>query len=98
MQIDDLEISNDSQPTIIAEMSGNHNQSFDNALKIVDQAKEAGVQLLKLQTYTPDTITLNVDREEFIVKSKNDSWNNRTMYSLLGIVLVSLMTAYLSRF
>ena len=82
MQIDDLEISNDSQPTIIAEMSGNHNQSFDNALKIVDQAKEAGVQLLKLQTYTPDTITLNVDREEFIVKSKNDSWNNSTMYSL----------------
>ena len=98
MQIDDLEISNDSQPTIIAEMSGNYNQSFDNALKIVDQAKEAGVQLLKLLTYTPDTNNLNVDREEFIVKSKNDSWNNRTMYSLLGIVLVSLMTAYLSRF
>ena len=54
-------------PYIIAEMSGNHNKSLDRALKIVDAAAKSGAHALKLQTFTADTITLNVDKEDFFI-------------------------------
>ncbi len=66
---------------IIAEMSGNHNQSFERALKIIDAAIEAGVDAIKLQTYTPDTLTINCEKESFQVKV-NDAWKGNTLYSL----------------
>ncbi len=66
---------------IIAEMSGNHNQSFGNALKIIDAAAEAGADAVKLQTYTADTLTIDCDKEYFQVKV-NDSWKGNTLYSL----------------
>ena len=52
-------------PFIIAEMSGNHNQSLERALEIVEAAAKTGVHALKLQTYTPDTMTLDLDEREF---------------------------------
>src|SRR6187431_1624127 len=67
-------------PFIIAEMSGNHNQSLERALKMIEIAKKAGADAVKLQTYTADTITINHDSEEFTVKG--GLWNGRTLYDL----------------
>ncbi len=66
---------------IIAEMSGNHNQSFDEALKIVDAAKEAGVDAIKLQTYTADTLTLDCRNEYFQVK-EGTIWAGKNLHDL----------------
>jgi pseudaminic acid synthase len=71
-----------TKPFIIAEMSGNHNQSLERALLIVEEAAKTGVDALKIQTYTPDTITINSDRDEFKIKDNNSLWNGETLYSL----------------
>ena len=71
-----------TKPFIIAEMSGNHNQSLERALRIVEEAVKTGVDALKIQTYTPDTITINSDREEFQIKDENSLWKGETLYSL----------------
>ena len=67
---------------IVAEMSANHNQSFEQAIKIVEAAKEAGADAIKIQTYTPDTITIDCDNEYFRVKGT--LWDGRTLYDLYG--------------
>jgi N-acetylneuraminate synthase len=67
---------------IIAEMSANHNQDFDQAVKIIETAKEAGADAVKLQTYTPDTITIDCRNEYFRVKGT--IWEGRTLYDLYG--------------
>ncbi len=66
---------------IVAEMSGNHNQSFTRAKKIIDAAAQAGVDAVKLQTYTADTLTIDSDKKYFQVRTKN-SWSGETLYSL----------------
>lgn len=66
---------------IIAEMSGNHNKDIKKAFKIIDAAVEAGVDAIKLQTYKPDTLTINCDNDYFKVKV-NDSWKGKTLYEL----------------
>lgn len=68
---------------IIAEISGNHNHSFDEALRIVDAAAEAGVDAVKLQTYTPDTITIDCDNEHFQI-GKGTIWEGKNLYKLYG--------------
>ncbi len=70
------------KPFIIAEMSGNHNQSLDRALQIVDAAAKAGASALKLQTYTADTMTLDMDEGEFFISDPNSLWKGQTMHSL----------------
>ncbi len=70
------------RPVIIAEMSGNHNQSLERALEIVEAAATTGVQMLKLQTYTADTITLDVDKEDFFIKDENSPWKGQSLYKL----------------
>ncbi len=82
MEIDGVTVSSDSSPVIIAEMSGNHNRSLERALKIVDLAADAGVDLLKLQTYTPNTITLDSTSEDFVVSDPKSLWSGRTLHSL----------------
>lgn len=66
---------------IIAEMSGNHNHSFAQAKKIIDVAAKAGVDAIKLQTYTPDTMTIDCDKEYFQVKV-NKAWKGQALYDL----------------
>lgn len=66
---------------IIAEMSGNHNQDINRAYKIIDAAAAAGADAVKMQTYTPDTITIDCDNEYFQVKV-NDAWKGQTLHSL----------------
>lgn len=75
-------IGNDSSPFIIAEMSGNHNQSLDRALAIVDAAADAGANAIKLQTYTPDTMTLDLDEGEFFIRDPKSLWVGQSMHKL----------------
>ena len=71
------------QPTyFIAEMSANHGQSFDEAVKILEAAKETGADAIKLQTYTPDTLTLDCDNDCFRINGT--LWHGRTLYDLYG--------------
>src|SRR5271166_3442041 len=66
---------------IVAELSANHNRSFEDAVRIVRAAKEAGTDAVKLQTYTPDTITISSDREEFRIGG-GTIWDGRTLHDL----------------
>ncbi len=76
------EIGAHHPPFIIAEMSGNHNQSLDRALAIVEAAAAAGAHGLKLQTYTADTMTLNLSHGEFFIADPNSLWEGRSLYDL----------------
>ena len=69
-------------PLIVAEMSGNHNQSLDRALAIVEAAAKAGAHALKLQTYTADTITLDVSEGEFFINDEQSLWKGSSLYDL----------------
>ncbi len=69
-------------PFIIAEMSGNHNQSLQRALEIVDAAASAGAHALKIQTYTADTMTLDLDEGDFLVSDQNSLWQGTSLYKL----------------
>ncbi len=71
-------------PLVVAEMSGNHNQSLERALAIVDAAADAGAEALKIQTYTPDTMTLDVAGGEFNIVDKTSLWNGKSLYQLYG--------------
>lgn len=82
IKIGHKEISRNAKPFIIAEMSGNHNQSLERALHLVDLAAEAGVDALKLQTYTPDTITLDVHTGEFYIQDDENLWKGNFLYNL----------------
>lgn len=82
MYIDKTLVSVDTPPFIIAEMSGNHNQSLDRALELVDKAAESGAHAIKLQTFTADTMTLNISEGEFTINDKKSLWNGNNLYSL----------------
>ncbi len=76
------EVGRDHPPFVIAEMSGNHNQSLDRALDIVKAAAATGAHALKLQTYTADTMTLPISGGEFLIDDPNSLWYGRTLYDL----------------
>lgn len=82
MQIGNRSIGLAHPPFVIAEMSGNHNQSLDRALALVDAAADAGAHAVKLQTYTADTMTLDLAEREFVVASDQQLWSGVTLYSL----------------
>lgn len=77
-----MTLMKDGKPFIIAEMSGNHNQSLERAMKIVEAAAETGVDAIKLQTYTADTMTIDKDTDEFFIADKNSLWQGESLYNL----------------
>ena len=74
------ELGADHPPLVIAELSGNHNASIDRALRLIDAAADAGAEAIKLQTYSPDTITLDHDGPGFRIEG--GLWHGRTLYDL----------------
>ena len=80
MKINNRIISNQQPPYIIAEMSANHNGDINNAYKIIDMAKTAGADAVKLQTYKPDTITMDMRTPEFMIEG--GLWDGQSLYEL----------------
>lgn len=70
------------EPFVIAEMSGNHNQSLDRAMSIVEAAARAGAHALKIQTFTPDTMTLDLRHGEFVISDPRSPWRGEAVYEL----------------
>jgi len=84
IRIADRLVSCDQAPFIIVEMSGNHNQSLERALEIVEAAAKTGAHALKIQTYTPDTMTIDLDEREFHISDPNSLWAGASLYKLYG--------------
>lgn len=82
MQIGKRNIGRQWAPFVIAEMSGNHNQSLERALAIVEAAARSGAHALKLQTYTPDTITLDLNEGEFFISDEASLWKGSSLHDL----------------
>jgi pseudaminic acid synthase len=80
MKIDDFEIGQSGKVFIIAELSANHNQKLETAIETIRAAKRAGADCIKLQTYTADTLTINSNKEDFIIKGT--IWEGKSLYSL----------------
>jgi len=72
----------DTPPFVIAEMSGNHNQSLERAIKLVEAAAASGVDALKLQTYTAETMTLDISHGDFFINDPKSLWNGKSLYQL----------------
>ena len=82
MIVDGFDISNDSNVYLIAEMSANHNGNIENAFKTIEAAQASGANAIKLQTYTPDTLTIKSNRPEFYLSGglwdgRNSWWKKR---------------------
>jgi pseudaminic acid synthase len=84
MIIGNREIGKNKLPFVIAEMSGNHNQSLELALEIVEAVAKTGADALKIQTYTPDTMTIDLDEREFHIGDPNSLWAGNSLYKLYG--------------
>lgn len=80
--IGEREVGPDAPPYLIAEMSGNHNQSIERALEIIDAAADSGADAVKLQTYTAETMTLDIDAPDFRIEDEKSLWNGRQLYDL----------------
>jgi pseudaminic acid synthase len=85
IQLGHLQVGHEHPPLIIAELSGNHDQSLDKALAMVDAAAAAGAQAIKLQTYTADTMTLDIDSGEFFIDNPESLWAGTSLYQLYQI-------------
>jgi pseudaminic acid synthase len=85
MKILQQKIGQEAPRFIIAEMSGNHNQSLDKALEIVEAAAKAGADALKLQTYTADTMTLDISDGVFFINDEKSPWNGKSLYDLYNL-------------
>ena len=82
IKIGDRSVGPEYKPFVIAEMSGNHNQSLERALCIVDAAAEAGAHAIKLQTASPDGLTLDIDSPDFQITDKDSLWYGKNLYQL----------------
>ncbi|GAF65678.1 pseudaminic acid synthase [Bacillus sp. TS-2] len=82
IQIGNRKVGLHHKPFIIAEMSGNHNQSLERALQIVEAAAKAGVDAVKLQTYTADTMTIDINEGAFWIDDDKSLWQGNSLYNL----------------
>lgn len=82
LKIGERIVGRGERPYLIAEMSGNHNHSLARALEIVDAAADSGADAIKLQTYTPDTMTLNLRAPGFVIDDPKSLWHGRQLYDL----------------
>ncbi|QQR81413.1 MAG: pseudaminic acid synthase [Deltaproteobacteria bacterium] len=82
MKIANYHIGKENPPFIIAEMSGNHNQSLERALQIVESAAKMGAHALKLQTYTADTMTLAINKGDFFINDEQSLWKGHSLHDL----------------
>ena len=82
IKLGNISIGYKHKPFVTAEMSGNHNHSIDKALEIIDAAALSGAHAIKLQTYTADTLTIDVSNDDFCIKDKNSLWKDRNLYEL----------------
>jgi pseudaminic acid synthase len=84
IEINGVKIGDGNKPFVIAEMSGNHNQSLERALQIVEEAAISGAHAIKLQTYTPDTMTIDFNGGLFDINDEHSLWSGRKLYDLYG--------------
>ncbi len=82
MKIGNRHISEKNPPFIVAEISANHNNNLKRTLKLIDEAKHAGADAVKIQTYRPDTITLKSKKKDFLINNKGSLWYGRYLYEL----------------
>ena len=82
INIQEFKIGSKHSPFIVAEMSGNHNQSLERALEIVEAAAKTGAHALKLQTYTADTMTLDIKDGEFFIDDPKSLWQGKSLHDL----------------
>jgi len=82
IKINNTKIGDKFEPYIVAEMSGNHNQNYDFAKKIIQEAASSGAHAIKLQTYTADTMTLNVHKDDFKITDPSSLWSGHNLYEL----------------
>jgi len=82
INIGNRKIGAQSRPFVIAEMSGNHNKSLERALEIVDAAAKSGAHAIKIQTFTPDTMTIDLNEREFIIEDPKSPWAGASLYKL----------------
>ncbi|MDX2106503.1 MAG: pseudaminic acid synthase [Candidatus Melainabacteria bacterium] len=83
--LNELKIGSQFPPFIVAELSGNHEQSLSKAMELLEAAKNAGVSALKLQTYTADTLTIKSDKPDFRISDSFDQWKGQTLYDLYNL-------------
>jgi N-acetylneuraminate synthase len=81
-EVNGVTVGTGQRPYVVAEMSGNHNGSLDTALAVVDAAAEAGAHAIKLQTYTADTMTVDVQHPRFQISKGHDLWSGQYLYDL----------------
>lgn len=82
IKLGDLSVGAGFPPFVIAELSGNHNQQLDLAMDMVEAAAKAGAHAIKLQTFTADSMTLNVDNEHFVIQEKDSLWQGQSLHAL----------------
>lgn len=82
VQIAERKVGSGHQPFVVAEMSGNHNQSLERAIEIVDAVARSGAHALKIQTYTADTMTLDINAKEFFIRDPDSLWQGTSLYDL----------------
>ena len=75
-----MQLEDKQSALIVAELSANHNGDIENCFKLIDSARNAGADAIKIQTYTPDTMTINSNREEFTIRGT--IWDERQLYDL----------------
>ena len=83
IKIGKIKIGQNETPKLISEISGNHGGSLSNAIKLIKRAAKNGTDLIKLQTYDPNNLTLNSSRPEFVIKDKKNLWRKKKIIQSL---------------